>query len=324
MSLDWTKIIRILAFITIIANGQRPSACSQEIVPFIYGDMDQWVVRKIRESAVIGGNTKFLFELGPVDTITGNTAYSNRGGSPWANSNVWAKMGGIVKANTSVFPEIRGDGKCARMETRFERVKVLGLIDIEVIASGSIFLGRMREPVKGTKNPQSMLESGIAFTQKPKAVRFDYKVKIAPAKNRIRSTGFSQQTTVEGQDEAMAVLLLQKRWEDNDGNVYAKRIGTMVQRYTLSSDGWVNDAAYPVLYGDITSHPAYKEYMKIQARKRYTVNGKGENVPIQETGWGSEQDTPTHLILQFSSSYGGAYTGSPGNTFWIDNVALIY
>ncbi|MDR1160949.1 MAG: PCMD domain-containing protein [Tannerellaceae bacterium] len=324
MNADWKNSIRILAFITIIAGCQLSVVYSQEVAPFAYGDMDQWIVREIKESAVIGGNTKFLYELGPVDTIAGNTAYSNRSGSPWANSNVLAKMGGVVKANTSVFPEIRGEGKCARMETRLVSVKALGVIDIEVIAAGSIFLGKMHEPVKGTKNPQSMLECGIAFTQKPKAIRFDYKVKIAPGKQRVRSSGFSRQTTVEGPDKAMAILFLQKRWEDSNGNVYARRIGTMAQRYAQSSGGWVNEATYPILYGDITSHPEYKDYMKIQTEERYTVNSKGKSVPIRETGWESEQETPTHIILLFSSSYGGAYTGSPGNTFWIDNVTLIY
>jgi hypothetical protein len=28
--------------------------------------------------------------------------------------------------------------------------------------------------------------------------------------------------------------------------------------------------------------------------------------------------------LQFSSSHGGAYVDSPGNTFWVDNVKLVY
>lgn len=318
------KIIRILALITIVVNCQLPTVNSQEVVPFAFGDMDQWVVRKIKESAVIGGNTKLLYELGPVDTIVGSIEYTNRGGSPWANSNVLAKVAGVVKTNTSVFPEERENGQCARMETRFESVRVLGLVDIEVIAAGSIYLGKMHEPIKGTKNPQSMLESGIAFTKRPKAIRFDYKVKLAPEENRIRSTGFSRKSTIEGRDEATVVLFLQKRWEDKDGNVFANRVGTMVQRYTKSSDGWINEATYPILYGDITNHPDYKDYMKIQVEERYTLNSKGKSVPIRETGWESEHETPTHIILQFSSSHGGAYIGSPGNTLWIDNVALIY
>lgn len=316
-------IKNILLFL--FAGSQLSTLVGQEkVVPFAFGDMDQWVVREIQESGIIGGNKKHLYELGPADTIVGNIAYQNRGGSPWANSNVMAKVAGVVKTNTSVFAEKRDDGWCARLETRMESVKVFGLVDIEVVAAGSVFLGSMLEPIKGTKNPQSMLNSGIAFTKKPKALRFDYKIKVAPEKDRIRSTGFSRKSKVAGQDSIAAILLLQKRWEDQEGNVYAKRVGTMVQRYISSTNGWVNDATYPVLYGDISSHPDYKPYMRIQVEERYTVNSQGKSVPIQEVGWAEETEEPTHMVLQFTSSHGGAYIGSPGNTFWIDNVKLVY
>ena len=306
----------------VLADGD--GVTSENVVPFAYGDMDNWIVREIHESGIIGGNTKWLYELGPSDTIVGNTAYRNMGGSPWATSNVMAKVAGVVKTNTSVFPEKRGDGMCARMETRYESVKVFGLVDIEVIAAGSVFLGTVHEPIKGTKNPQAMLQSGVPFSKKPKALRFDYKVKAAPEKNRVRSTGFSRKSTVAGQDSLAVILLLQKRWEDAEGNVYSKRVGTMVQRYTESTPDWVNDATYPILYGNITSKPEYKPYMRIQVEERYTLNSKGKSVPIQEVGWAEPGEAPTHMVLQFTSSHGGAYIGSPGNTFWIDNVELIY
>lgn len=306
----------------VLADGD--GVTSENVVPFAYGDMDNWIVREIHESGIIGGNTKWLYELGPSDTIVGNTAFRNMGGSPWATSNVMAKVAGVVKTNTSVFPEKRGDGMCARMETRYESVKVFGLVDIEVIAAGSVFLGTVHEPIKGTKNPQAMLQSGVPFSKKPKAFRFDYKVKAAPEKNRVRSTGFSRKSTVAGQDSLAVILLLQKRWEDEEGNVYSKRVGTMVQRYTESTPDWVNDATYPILYGNITSKPEYKPYMRIQVEERYTLNSKGKSVPIQEVGWAEPGEAPTHMVLQFTSSHGGAYIGSPGNTFWIDNVELIY
>ena len=306
----------------VLADGD--GVTSENVVPFAYGDMDNWIVREIHESGIIGGNTKWLYELGPSDTIVGNTAFRNMGGSPWATSNVMAKVAGVVKTNTSVFPEKRGDGMCARMETRYESVKVFGLVDIEVIAAGSVFLGTVHEPIKGTKNPQAMLQSGVPFSKKPKALRFDYKVKAAPEKNRVRSTGFSRKSTVAGQDSLAVILLLQKRWEDEEGNVYSKRVGTMVQRYTESTPDWVNDANYPILYGNITSKPEYKPYMRIQVEERYTLNSKGKSVPIQEVGWAEPGEAPTHMVLQFTSSHGGAYIGSPGNTFWIDNVELIY
>ena len=76
-----------------------------EMVPF--GDMDQWVDRQIKESGIIGGNTKNVYEIGPTTVIKGDQVYKNMGGSPWATSNVMAKVAGITKTNTSVFPEKR-------------------------------------------------------------------------------------------------------------------------------------------------------------------------------------------------------------------------
>ena len=161
------KVQRLLLLLLIVNCCFSVVNSQERVVPFKYGDMNQWVVREIYESAIIGGNTKLLYEIAPTDTIKGNVEYVNQGGSLWANSNVLAKVAGVVKTNTSVFPERRGDGWCARLETRMESVKVFGLVDIEVVAAGSIFLGKMHEPIKGTKNPQSKICSGISFTEKP-------------------------------------------------------------------------------------------------------------------------------------------------------------
>ena len=230
-----------------------------EMIPF--GNMDQWIDRQIKESGIIGGATKNVFAIGPTATITENKAYTNMGGSPWATSNVMARVAGITKTNTSVFPEKRGDGFCARMDTRMESVKVFGIVDITVLAAGSIFLGNVHEPIKGTKNPQKMLNSGIPFTKKPIAIQFDYKVKMSDREKRIRATGFSKITDVEGKDFPEMNLFLQKRWEDKDGNIYAKRVGTVVVRYYNTTDDWRNNATYSIMYGDITGNPEYKAHM---------------------------------------------------------------
>ncbi len=306
------------------ADGETRDEPEEKTEYLLYGDMDQWVVREISESAIIGGKTKLLYEIAPHDTVKGNIPYENLGDSPWGTSNVMAKVAGIVKTNVSVFPERRGTGWCVRLETRMEKVKVLGIVNIEVVAAGSLFLGCVHEPIRGTKNPQSMLQNGISFNKRPKALQFDYKVKVMPEHQRVRSTGFGRKKIVPGQDSIAVVLLLQKRWEDKDGNVFCKRVGTMVQRYSQSSDGWINNVTYPILYGDITQDPAYKDYMRIQVEERYTTNSKGKSVPIQELDWADKDETPTHMVLQFVSSHGGAYIGSPGNTFWVDNVKLVY
>ena len=66
------------------------------------------------------------------------------------------------------------------------------------------------------------------------------------------------------------------------------------------------------------------ELMKLGVGGYYARNSKGESKLIQEVGWASPDEQPTHLILQFTSSIGGAFVGSPGNTLWIDNVCLVY
>ena len=239
-----------------------PAVAQQKVEMFSFGNMDQWVTREIKESGIIGGNTKKVYAIGPTETIVGAKPYTNKGGSPWATSNVMARVSGITKTNTSVFPEARGDGFCARLDTRMESVKVLGIVDITVLAAGSMFLGTVHEPIKSTKNPNKMLQMGVPFTERPSAIQFDYKVKMSDRENRIRATGFSKITDVPGKDFPAVILLLQKRWEDAKGNVYAKRIGTMVNYYYHSTD-WKNGATYNIMYGDITNDPAYKAHMMV-------------------------------------------------------------
>lgn len=306
---------------SVAARGQE----QERVEPIPFGDMDRWIDRQIKESAIIGGETKHVYAIGPTMTIESNEAYENMGGSPWASSNILARVAGITKTNTSVFPEKRGDGYCARLDTRMESVKALGFINITVLAAGSVFLGEMHEPITGTKNPMRKLDTGIPFTQKPKALRFDYKIRMSERENRIRATGFSRIKDVEGKDYPEVNLFLQKRWEDKDGNIYAKRVATMVVRFDRTTADWQNDATFTLLYGDITGHPDYDpDMMRLQVQERYAVNSKGESVPIQEVGWGTAGDEPTHLQLQFTSSHGGAYIGSPGNSFWVDNVEFVY
>ena len=74
-----------------------------------YGDLDQWVVRKITESAIIGKETKTLYCVGPMDTIIGNKPFEPKA-SPWGSSNVMARVSGITKASVSVYPERRDEG----------------------------------------------------------------------------------------------------------------------------------------------------------------------------------------------------------------------
>lgn len=291
-----------------------------------YSNFDTWVTRSVKESAIIGGKTKTIQEIGPELTWDGKKPYVNAGGSPWATSNIMAKVAGVVKTNASVFREARGRGSCAKLMTHVVGVKVLGLINIHVLAAGSVYLGDMVEPITSSSNPMRWLNYGIPFTEKPKAVQFDYKVQLSGKPDRIRQTGFSAVKTVAGADMPNVICLLQKRWEDEKGNIYARRIGTAIQRFSQNSD-WVNGKQLEIHYGNITAEPFYKPYMNLFNSgddQKYAKNSKGKMVPVQEVEWGTADETPTHLCLQFASSYGGAYIGADGTTLWVDNVKLIY
>ena len=193
-----------------------------------------------------------------------------------------------------------------------------------MLAAGSLFLGDVREPITSTKDGPKAINWGIPFTARPKAVRFDYKTYMPNVAHRIKQTGFSSASTVAGRDYAIAVLYLQKRHEDAQGNITAKRVGTMVVKYGKSTNGWVENATYTIHYGDIRHMAGYDAATMGLRSTDYARNSKGKCVPVKEVGWASAGDTPSHLILQFSSSHGGAYIGTPGNTLWIDNVAMVY
>lgn len=313
-----TKYLLLACFflVSCLAVVAQPKS---ELMPF--GNFDQWVEREIKESAVLGGKTRYVYAVAPNEKIRGEKAYSNKGGSPWSSSNVLAIVAGIVKTSNTVFPEDRDRGKCARLETRLETCKVLGIVNISVLASGTVYLGQTLEPVKGANNPYAKMIMGVPYTKRPKALLIDYKAKVATDNKLTKATGLHV-STLSGRDYCEAMIYLQKRWEDKDGTVYAKRVGTMRTRIGTSTPGWVNDYRMPIMYGDISDNSQYKPYMALVPEMFYTRNSQGDMTPIHEIGWGDESDSPTHMILMLSSGCHGAYTGALGNTFWVDNVRM--
>lgn len=308
--------------------GDDKATATQEKIEYIsFGNFDNWLTRNIKESGIIGGKTKTLYEIAPNGTWNNNNPYNGLGGSPWATSNVLAKVSGITKTNTSVYKEARaGHGYCAKLYTHLEECKVMGIVNIKVLAAGSVYLGHMLEPITNTNNPMAKLDAGIKFNKRPKALMVDYKVQLSGQPNRVKQTGFSKVQGVKGIDMPDIVLYLQKRWEDEKGNIHAKRVGTMVYRFNKNTNGWVNNARFDIHYGNITGQKFYQNYMGLTTGSitKYAKNSKGKMKKIIEEGWADAGETPTHLILQFDSSHGGAYVGSVGNTLWIDNVRLVY
>lgn len=288
-------------------DQSEEQAGSMQFIP--KGNFESWSAQTIKESGIIGGNTVTLMHIG----------------GPWGSSNVWAKVSGVTKTNISVYRDNHpGHGHCAKLYTHIVEAKVLGIINIKVLAAGSIFLGNTIQPITDTKNPMAKLNAGIRFTKRPKAIVFDYKTHIVKG-NRIRQNGITKGSTVAGQDMADCILYLQKRWEDAKGNIYAKRVGTMVHRFS-SSTNWRNNQSFTIHYGDIRKQSFYSSAWALTsgAVTKYARNSKGRMVPVKEVGWAAANETPTHLVLQFDSSHGGAYVGTVGNTLWVDNVRLAY
>lgn len=289
-----TGLVITFLFVALGAHAQ------ERIEPIPFGDFEHWKSSTIKESSLIGGQTKTLYKIG----------------GSWSSSNAHAKAFGIDKVSVSVTPEKRGEGTCCRMESTLETVSAIG-IDFKALATGSIFTGKMIDVVgmKQSNDPNSAIDMGVPFTGRPSALILDYKALIqdaavvyAPAKTKVKE--------VAGRDKGHITLILQHRWEEN-GHVYAYRVGTAVQYINQTTD-WKNDFRLPIVYGD-----AGKASKELSNNRHKTHNSEGKMVCIEEVDF-REDVQPTHLIIQISAGSMPPFTGCPGNTIWVDNIKLVY
>jgi len=317
----------MLAFVLLLSgsvSGQKPpTAFTNSHGQLFYSSLDNWYSRKLKESVILSGKTIDLYGVGKVSPEADLFDLKLKDKtSPWGTTNVYAKMV-LDVGNTRVIPEKRGDGYCARLETKIRKDNIAGF-EVEVLLAGTLFLGETAEPVKGMKDPEKNANQGIPFTGMPKAVKFDYKYHVG--KKRVVAT--TNVKPVDGEDRTDFAIILQKRWEDKDGNVFATRIGGYRQFFTGTESQWVNGATFPVFYGDATNLPQYDpETMGLipSVGRVFVKNSKGALVPLVETGWGKPGEKPTHIIMYFTSSYEGMkYTGSTESVFWVDNIELVY
>lgn len=298
---------------------------AETIEPFPFGDMEQWTVRYIKESKLLGGKTKTLYCVAPTDTLRENTPYEyGKTGSPWSSSNAYANVIGIEKAAGTVYPEPREDGgTCCRLDVSMLDVKVMGMIDLQVIAAGTLFTGRTIEPITSAKDPYNNIDFGVPFTKRPTALIFDYKALISEEDWVWYAKGFGKPKKQQNiHDEAEAYVYLQHRWEDEKGHVHAIRVGTGYERITKSQPAWVNDHRLPIHYGDITAEPWFEPYMGFNMNM-CTMNSKGKIVRIQEEGWDATLE-PTHIVIMLTAGKCEAFVGHDGNVLWVDNVRLAY
>ena len=311
------KGLFVLLMLPLLAMAQR-----YEKVPF--ADFEQWTVRYITESQIIGGQEKILYVVGPTDTIRGNKVYDYKK-TIWSSSNAYAKVAGVTKTSTNVTPDHGPTGRCAKLATQMAECKVAGLVNIKVLAAGSIFWGQIQEPISGVKNPYAVMSWGIPFTKRPKAMLFNYKAIIPNTGKLIKSTTF-RASEFEGYDSAEVVLLLQYRWEDEEGNIHAKRVGTAMCQIDKTTAGWVMNTRLPVIYGDARKSEDYKPYMDLISgyKNMYAFNSKGKKKLIIEDEWADAKCPVTHAIMWFSSGSRGAFIGALDNVLWVDEVRLEY
>lgn len=300
------------------------SVFAERVEPIPFGDMEHWTVRLIKESRLLGGNTKTLYCLAPTDTIRKNGPYIyGKNGNPWSTSNAYANIIGIEKAAGTMRPERRETGgTCCRLDVELLGVRVLGMIDVQVLVPGTLFTGRNLEPITTANDPYQNIDFGVPFTGRPTALMFDYKCIISPEQWVWYAKGMSKPKKQDGHDQAEAYIYLQHRWEDQDGKIHSIRVGTGYKRFTKSQETWVNGFRLPIHYGDITTQPWYKDYMGFKNMQR-AVNSKGKVVLIQEEGWNANLE-PTHMVIMLTSGRYEAFVGHAGNVLWVDNVCLVY
>lgn len=316
-------IFRLMLLLA-VGCGSHPAMLGRT-EPLRYGDFQQWVTRNIKESAVIGGNTKTIYAIGPATQLNGNSAWRPAAGNPWASSNVWARVMGVHKGSCSVVPVMKNGSKVACCMTVMEHVKALGIVNMDVMVAGSIFLGQVFEPITSPKGPFSKMEMGVPFTKRPKALVYDYAVEMPSADYRIKATGYGAKKKLPGRDQAEIYILLQRRWEDAKGHLYAHRVGTGRERYARTIP-WTQHHRLPLLYGDITSNPAFRPYMGLLNGDKayYARNSRGKLVPVQEVGWDAPNAIPTHMLIMASSTCGTPFVGTEGIKLYIDNIGLEY
>ena len=322
MRLLGNKAMRLLAIIGLLVIGNGIWAQERWTEPIPYGDMDQWQVRYIRESKLLGGKTKTLYALAATDTIRENKAYVSAEGNPWGCSATYAKFMGIETAmEGSVVPEARGYGYCCRMRNILEHIN---LCDIYAMVSGTIYMGTALEPlsIQAKSKPFTAIDFGVPFTKHPVALMLDYKATISEADSLI-TTERNKPEWTDGHDCAVVFVYLQYRWEDKEtGKIYARRVGTAYERICETIPEWVNNHEIPIRWGNITKSADYQAYEGLNQRDMMARNSRGKMVRVEEVGW--SLDEPTHVVMYISSSNAGVFRAYEGNTLWVDNLRWVY
>ncbi len=307
-------------FLTIAAIASAAGICgAQELEMLPYGDFENWTVRVIKESAVVGGDSVEVYAIDKDQVIRGNKPYLSET-SPWSTSNTYAIVSGVTKVNVNTRPGEHDGGKCVVMSTEMMSFRVLGALKIEVLTAGAIYLGRIHEPIRGMDDAYSYIDMGIPFTKKPKSLVMDYSAKIGNSGTVSKISGVKKKT-FDGYDKAQIFVKLQRRWEEN-GKIYAERVATAEMLIDSTTD-WVEGYRLDLEYGKPEDEEKYTEYSRLNDIY-YAMNSEGEMVNIEEVGWAEEGTEPTHLVIYMASGCLGVYCGELGNELRVDNLYFEY
>ncbi len=155
---------------------------------------------------------------------------------------------------------------------------MLGLINIKVLAAGSLFLGDVREPITSTKDGPKAINSGY-FRSLHVLRQYNLTIKhICLNSSQPYQTQNGIQWSIHCGRSRLChcrTLLCRSAMKMLRGNITAKRVGTMVVKYGKSTNGWVNDATYTIHYGDIRHMAGYDAATMGLRSTDYARNSKG-------------------------------------------------
>ena len=136
------------------------------------------------------------------------------------------------------------------MLSKMEEVKVLRIINMDVMVAGSIFWG---ECMVHHLFHYAILKDGdgdaLHKAAESPCLRFSSGYARHRFTHKIYGILFKEETP--GRDNAEVYVPLQKRWEDSNGKLYAQRVGTGRERYDKSVPR-TSGHELKIHYGDIT------------------------------------------------------------------------
>jgi len=211
---------------------------------------------------------------------------TNRNDTVWSTGNAGVNTFGFV--NAAPFNRTAAD-TAVRLETLAlgPLAQALGL----GIGAGTIFTGTFH---LNLANPNSSSIFGTPFIARPDSFSVEYK--YLPAAGMINGSG----QPIPGNDSADLCVML----EDRSSGII-KRVATAWYRTAQTTADWTK-LKLKLQYGPLPS-PAHYE------------------VPRSPAVWGTGMETPTHIVVIFSSSArGDFYEGAPGSLLFVDEFRLYY